>query len=325
MPGVTLHFVVADRALSRWRAGSAPPPFDLDDPPALNAFYHGAVGPDFGYFPGGHRVLSDLAHSLRTGVLARALLASARTPRERAFALGWLTHLLADVAIHPWIGRGVGEFLFGSRKRFVDGVSHPHAHLRVEMGLDALYARRYPEVSRRRLTPVFGRRDMGFLIRGYAVAYGVVLPVQPFVQSHWAATHMAGQALASMRIVAALTPGAGTLVLPAFRRVIRAAYRVERLRSLALAYLTPVAPSEWLVEATEAAVCEHTDRFLAHVQDGAATLTDLNLDTGRPLAFEHDNPGARRALEGLATLAGPTPRLSWSSSALAHQPEPKRA
>ena len=49
MPGVALHIVLADRALARWREGAATAPFDIDDPAALAAWRHGAVGPDIGY------------------------------------------------------------------------------------------------------------------------------------------------------------------------------------------------------------------------------------------------------------------------------------
>ena len=75
MPGVAVHFVLADRVLSRWRGdgvegASSLPPFDVSDPASLNAFYHGAVGPDLGYFPGGHRLLSDLAHCVRPAQVA---------------------------------------------------------------------------------------------------------------------------------------------------------------------------------------------------------------------------------------------------------------
>jgi hypothetical protein len=146
MPGVALHFVLADRVLNRWRTdhGAEAPPFDVADPSVLNAFYHGAVGPDLGYFPGGYQVLSDLAHCVRPAHLVRQLLCFARTDRQRAFALGWMTHVLADQTIHPVIGRAVGELLHGRRDRFVDGSAHPIAHLRVENGLDAWFAERHP-------------------------------------------------------------------------------------------------------------------------------------------------------------------------------------
>jgi hypothetical protein len=121
MPGITLHFVLASRVLQRWSAAPGTAPFDLDDPVARNAFYHGAVGPDIGYLPGGHRILSELAHQVSTGKLTGRLIQSARTPSERAFAWGWLTHVLADREIHPLIGRGVGELVHGCRDTFVPG------------------------------------------------------------------------------------------------------------------------------------------------------------------------------------------------------------
>lgn len=184
MPGVTLHFVLADRVLQRWRDGAAAPPFDTREPCALNAFFHGAVGPDLGYFPGGDRLLSDLAHCVRTGELVRALIRSAVSAQERAFAWGWLTHVLADQAIHPIIGRRVGEILTGSRDHFVDGASDMPAHLRVEMGLDAWYAEQFPEVCGRRITPFLYGRGVDFLTRAYASTYRAVMEGRRFLHSH---------------------------------------------------------------------------------------------------------------------------------------------
>lgn len=303
MPGVTLHFVLADTVLARWRSGDGTPPFDQEDPVAVNAFYHGAVGPDLGYFPGGHRVLSDLAHCVLTGRLAQTLIRLARTVRERAFSLGWLTHFLADKAIHPVIGRGVGELLTGKRDRFVDGSSNPMAHLRVEMGVDAWHAQRFPEVRRRRLCPAFDADSVGFLVRAYATTYQVAVDPRLFLHSHRSTTRRVGQALGTMGMVVALTGGRGRPVLPVVRGALRAAYRRSCLRSLALAYLNPVPPPPWLVEEVEREVSGHADDFMFHFRDGAAGLEDVNLDTGRPLALEQDHPGTRKALEGLALLA----------------------
>lgn len=303
MPGVTLHFVLADTVLGRWRSGDGTPPFNLQDPVAINAFYHGAVGPDLGYFPGGHRVLSDLAHCVLTGRLAQTLIRSARTVRERAFSLGWLTHFLADMAIHPVIGRGVGELLAGDRDRFVDGSSNPMAHLRVEMGVDAWHAQRFPEVRRRRLRPAFDADSIKFLVRAYAATYQVAVDPGLFLHSHRSTTRRVGQALGTMGLVVALTGGPGMPVLPVVRGALRAAYRRSCLRSLPLAYLNPVAPPPWMVEEVDREVSRHADDFMVHYRNGAAGLQDVNLDTGRPLALEQDHPGTRKALEGLALLA----------------------
>lgn len=312
MPGVALHFVLAHRILRRWRRSPSHAPFDVDDGAALNAFFHGAVGPDLGYFPGGDRLLSDLAHCVRTGELARAIVRHAGPPQERAFAWGWLTHVLADQAIHPIIGRGVGELLTGRRDHFVDGASNMLAHLRVEMGLDAWYAERHPDVCALRLTPFLQAGGEGFLTRAYAATYSVALDACRFLRSHRSAARRAGQALATMPLVRALAAAArpsgerlGCLgVVGALRGLLEAAYRRERLRSVGLAYLVPVAPSAWLVDEAAQAVEEHADRFMEHFRTGCLALPDFNLDTGRLLAEEADHPGTRRAMDGLALLTG---------------------
>ncbi len=299
MPGVTLHLVLADRALGRWRDAASAPPVDLDDPVVLNAFWHGAVGPDLGYFPGGHRLLSDLAHCVRTGALVRALLRSAEDACERAFALGWLTHFLGDALIHPLIGRAVGELLTGSRETFVDGSSDLLAHVRVEMGLDAWYGRRHPHVLQRRLSTTFAPGEVGFLARAFASTYGVHLPLDMFDRSLRISTRRVGQALASLRLLGGLIEPGGAPVLSVLRGALDVAYRFGALRCTTLAFLNPVAPAAWLLEDVEGATRVHLARFLRHAADDGATLEDVNLDTGRPLAAEEGHLGTRRALDAL--------------------------
>lgn len=121
MPSVTLHLVLADRVLDRWLDAPQKAPFDPNNPLFVNAFCQGAFGPDLGYFPGGRKLLSELSHLVRSGDLSRTLVRSARTQLERAFSWGWVTHVLPDQAIHPHLGRAVGEFLYGDPEIFVDG------------------------------------------------------------------------------------------------------------------------------------------------------------------------------------------------------------
>lgn len=307
MPGVSLHFVLADRALQRWRAHHPAPPFDLDDPAALNAYFNGAVGPDLGYFPGGVRALSDLAHCLRSGGLARNLVRQARTVRERAFAWGWVTHVLADQAIHPWIGRGVGELLHGDRERFVDGSSDLQAHLRVEMGIDAWFAQRYPEVRRRRLAPAFDARGIGFLVRAYSATYGVPFEGEPFLRSHRAAARRTSQALATVGLVhALLDDGADLPGIPGLRWALRAAYHTGALRNVTVAYLTPVHPSPWLQEAVDREADTLPVRVLDAYDSDGRCLEDRNLDTGRLLESQPEHPGTRRALDAVAARSPAT-------------------
>jgi hypothetical protein len=303
MPGVALHFVVADRTLESMRESGSDRPFDLGDPAALNAYYHGAVGPDLGYFPGGWRVLSDLSHCVRTGALTRALMRGARTELERAFALGWLTHVLADRDIHPWIGRGVGEHLTGDRGRFVDASSRPLEHLRVEMGVDAWFAARHPTVRARRLQPAFDEVGVGFLVGAYARTYGVAIPAERFLASHRATAARASQGLATLGLVGALMEDGGrSPLLPGVRWVLQRAYQSAPLRGAPLAYLNPLKPSDWLLEGICSAVEAHASCCVDIASTGAATLGDHNLDTGRLSIAESDHPGTERALDALRDL-----------------------
>ena len=97
MPGPALHFLFAGSVYREWQAAPLAAPFE-PGAATRNAFLHGSLGPDMGYFPGADPLLSELAHHARTGAFCRALVHEARTDPGRAFAWGWVTHVLADVA-----------------------------------------------------------------------------------------------------------------------------------------------------------------------------------------------------------------------------------
>src|SRR5262249_61645088 len=61
------------------------------------AFLIGSVAPDMGYFPGGEKFLSDLAHYVRSGALVRAL-ARLRS-EEHTSELQSLTNLLCRLLL----------------------------------------------------------------------------------------------------------------------------------------------------------------------------------------------------------------------------------
>ncbi|HUP50984.1 MAG TPA: zinc dependent phospholipase C family protein [Longimicrobiales bacterium] len=280
MPGIALHFVLAERALAQWQI-SGYAPCDPADPDVVNAFYHGAVGPDLGYLPGGHRPLSELAHSVRSGQLTRCLIETARTPIERAFAWGWLTHVLGDREIHPWVGRGVGELRTGCRYTFVAGGTDPLTHLRVELGVDCWYAAHHSAARAIRLRPAFDAVSIVFLERAYQRTYGLSLPRRLLLDSHRAVGRRAGQALAAMCVLGRLTGQARSpLALSVVGWLLRAAYRVRSLQGPPLAFLNPVAPARWLLEGISAAAAAHADLFTEALRSGGRDLADYDLDTG---------------------------------------------
>ena len=89
-----------------------------------DAFSAGALAPDAGYYPGGEPALAEQAHREP----GDALWSQAHDARERAFALGWRSHMILDGVGHP---RLVDVAAGGDFSR------QPLAHKRVEWGMDA--------------------------------------------------------------------------------------------------------------------------------------------------------------------------------------------
>lgn len=307
MPNVTLHLVLADRALEHWRARPGLAPFDLDDPGSLNAFFHGAFGPDLGYFPGGHPFFSDLAHTVATGDLTRALVRLAETDRERAFAWGWVTHVLGDVAIHPLVGLGVGELLHGDSDHFVAAADDKVAHVRVEVGLDAWFSAREPELRRRVLGPAFDGNSVEYLARAYAETYQVLLDPRLLLASHHTTVRMSLRALATIGVLSQLlaqqNPPPALLGLSSLMDGAVKAHAAMGLESMLIPFLSPVAPSAWLVDRVLGVVDGLPGELDAIQSGGLADYPNYNLDTGTVEEPAHHSVTVA-TLDRLARLRG---------------------
>jgi hypothetical protein len=307
MPNVTLHLLLAERVREEWLARPDRAPFPVDEPEFVNAYHHGAFGPDLGYFPGGARLLSDLAHCVRSGDLTAALLKSARTPLERAYAWGWTTHVLADRLVHPLVGRGVSELVHGDPRGFVPGDSNPTAHVRIETGLDAWISNVHPDLRQVRLAPVFDDGSVRFLQQAYRSVYDVAIPEDSFLSSHLILTRRAGHALAGMALLGGdleRATGGGLLVRTLSGFVGFAGFALDRLEGgrLTLAYLNPVSPPAWL-RVEVASVVESFPRLLSQVEaDPARHLPNVNLDSGEPDEASNGHGNRLRALEALEAI-----------------------
>lgn len=312
MPSVTVHLRLAEQVLDSWRSQGRTDPFDPFDTSDANAFRQGAFGPDLGYIPGGHRPLSDLAHCLRTGDLSRALVARARTSRERAFAWGWVTHVLADTMVHPLVGCAVGELVHGSPALFDDGDAQPVAHVRVESGLDAVYAERFPALRKLRLRPAFDAASIGFLVGAFLETYRATPPAPLFLSSHVSAARGAARGL----LIAAAT----ALTLQTGRAPIRTGgdgrrgplgrVRATLARScVGMAYLLPVPPPLWLLDAVRDVEEDFVELFEEELEMGGEGLANVNLDTGRPDVDESNHGGFQRSVSLLRDLGGQIPAL----------------
>lgn len=86
----------------------------------MDAYLAGAQGPDIvgvvqSHISSASTVLTatvgEESHYTQTGELTRNILYAAKTPKEQAFALGWITHYLNDVQVHTLVNQWGGYYL----------------------------------------------------------------------------------------------------------------------------------------------------------------------------------------------------------------------
>ena len=142
--------------------------------------YGGSVIQDIGYYPFGNHRFSDLVHYVRSGDFVQAMLNDAQSLDEYAFALGALSHYIADINGHPYINLAVGIDYPKLAKQFGPAVPYDvdhKAHLRTEFGFDVL------QVAKGRYAPEDYHNFIGFevsaplLERAFYDTYGTKLIV----------------------------------------------------------------------------------------------------------------------------------------------------
>ena len=191
MPLPAVHLALAWETLERWRTDPPHAPFDPTAAVPRNAFLQGALGPDMGFFPGGVAILSELAHNHRPGDLTRALAASAGTDVQRAFVWGWLTHVLADVAVHPTVNEHARRAVVAAGGDPADEQALAAAHSRLELGLDIRLHARDPRLRRIRLAHAFDARSVGWVADAYRQTYGLSFRCDWVLRSHRAVAPLA--------------------------------------------------------------------------------------------------------------------------------------
>lgn len=140
--------------------------------------YGGSVIQDIGYYPFGDETFSDLTHYVRTGDFVQAMIDDAQDIDEYAFALGALSHYVADINGHPYINLSVGVEYPKLAREYGPAVPYDvdhKAHLRTEFGFDVL------QVAKGRYAPEDYHNFIGFevaapvLERAFLDTYGVPL------------------------------------------------------------------------------------------------------------------------------------------------------
>ncbi len=140
--------------------------------------YGGSVIQDLGYYPFGSKEFSNLVHYVRSGDFVVELLHQSQDANEYAFALGALSHYVADIDGHPAVNRSVAIEYPKLRKRFglsIRFAQDKTAHLKTEFGFDTL------QVAKNRYASDQYHDFIGFevaaplLERSFPVTYGVEL------------------------------------------------------------------------------------------------------------------------------------------------------
>jgi hypothetical protein len=143
---VLTHEAIVDAA---WNSSIVPllkqkyPAATEEDITTAHAYaYGGAVAPDMGYYPFGSTFFTDLVHYVRSGDMATALLRDAETLNQYAFALGFLSHYIADHYGHP-LGTNRSETIVYPKlhKKYGNYITYAEdetAHVRMEFGFDVL-------------------------------------------------------------------------------------------------------------------------------------------------------------------------------------------
>lgn len=279
MPQPGLHLLLARETLDRWAGAPATAPFDAADDALANAFLHGALGPDMGFFPGGPQPLSELLHESGSGSMTRALLAHARTPAQTAYAWGWLTHVIADVLMHPIVNAGAAEL---TRARgAADATDLLVAHVQIEVGLDAVYLRR-SAARRLRLRSALDEDTVAFVAQALADVYGMDWSVVRLAAVHRNVTRFANACLPFVAAVgrsARAERAGGSFWTPTRHLLARWVGR----RTPAHGFLVPVLPArDFLRHISLAARAFHLE-IDAAARGGVAVLPDHDLNTGARL------------------------------------------
>ena len=103
-----------------------------------DSFLSGTQGPDLNFFPGGKAEISNLAHGgdKKPADLGRNLLSIASNDKEKAYAYGWLMHLVTDIIVHPLVHKMILETFTEKYGPETDISLNVVEHRRVEWGID---------------------------------------------------------------------------------------------------------------------------------------------------------------------------------------------
>lgn len=294
MPCATVHLLVARETLDHWSGGNGSP-FPLNARTRA-AFIHGSMGPDVGFIPGVDRFVSELAHYHRPADLSRAVLKEANTEEQQAYAWGWIAHVLGDVALHPMVGRAVGEAIHGDRSRRMDAAEHLPAHVGMEVGLDIVLLRKHSDIPPPPRSPFFDRSSIGMLGRALEATYGLSWEDSGLLRDHRTAVARTSRWPTALATLGALAPRWRRWPLaPVGAALLGPARALTGPESALRGFLTPLSPPGWLVSCIEAGAADVAERVAGHARAGLDAMENRNLETGEVQRSDETHRGALQA------------------------------
>jgi hypothetical protein len=283
MPQPGLHALIARWTLERWQAEPGLAPFAPDAAGVRNAFLHGSLAPDMGFFPGSDASLSKRIHAQGSSQTARVLLGSAGTDVEAAFAWGWLTHVLADMEIHPVINAAASRAAGVAPGTDPGEAALRQAHVRTEVGLDAWWCGHTGADRMPPLRHAFDRRSIVFLQRALRFSHSLRVSPNQLLAAHRNVTFMFR---AYLRLAARLAPEMATEGLQNSQlHALRLCSRLFVKRtSAAFGFLYPLVPGRELIAQVHAGLARVERGMNHYVRTGLHHLPDYDLETGAALA-----------------------------------------
>ena len=140
--------------------------------------YGGSVIQDLGYYPFGNKEFSDLAHYVRSGDFVCELILESQDANEYAFALGALSHYVADIDGHPAVNEAVALHYPKLRAKYGKSVRYAQdttAHLKTEFGFDTLQVAKNRYASEQYHDFIGFQVSKPLLERVFPVVYGLQL------------------------------------------------------------------------------------------------------------------------------------------------------
>jgi hypothetical protein len=282
--------------------------------------YGGSLIQDLGYYPFGSRFFTNLVHYVRSGDFVVALVRNAQTADEYAFALGALAHYASDNAAHPTVNHALPVVYPKLRAKYGDTVlfgNSPTRHVMVEFSFDVLQVARGQfksdayqdligfEVSRDLLERAFHETyglelkdlfgDVSLAIGTYRKAASEIIPdvtriawrekrdeilaATPDVAEHNFVYTMTRQQYDDEFGTTYRKPSFFVRMVVAIFKVIP---KFGPFKPLAFEPLTADLEQQFL--ASFDASCDRYLRLLGTIEDGRLSLSDTDLDTGKPPA-----------------------------------------